>query len=351
MQVDRAGEEEEVVLDVVHQAALPQPGLKGLSPGAAGSRREPLANVHVRHVEGPRARHQVPCPSCPGPSARVAGPSPTARRPASGSCSRARTAGSKPATRSISTSSRTEGSPGPTRKLAEPAGSPMAEILVGTSGWSEDDWVGPFHPKAVDRSDWLGYYAQRFPTVEVNYTFYQTPAADRMQTLAGRFADPDLEGVFEAPQTITHEAIVDGREPLAQRRLATFFDAMQPVAEGGRDGGRGPDAASGRGRPARARAGRPWPDARPASVRAWQEAWGEAPRRRRSGPTRRLRRSPGPRRCGRWPRRRARSCAGRRSGWRIRPASRRRPRGTRGKAPASRGDVSARTSWTRGRRT
>ena len=49
-------------------------------------------------------------------------------------------------------------------------------IAVGTSGWSYDDWRGAFYPRALPRSQWLGYYAQQFPTVEVNSCFYRLPS-------------------------------------------------------------------------------------------------------------------------------------------------------------------------------
>jgi uncharacterized protein YecE (DUF72 family) len=54
-----------------------------------------------------------------------------------------------------------------------PAG---ARVLIGTSGWSYQHWVGPFYPKGTASSEWLSYYADRFETVEVNNTFYRLPS-------------------------------------------------------------------------------------------------------------------------------------------------------------------------------
>ena len=48
------------------------------------------------------------------------------------------------------------------------------QIRVGTSGWSYDDWVGPFYP-TNERPKWLDFYANLFPTVEVNSTYYRIP--------------------------------------------------------------------------------------------------------------------------------------------------------------------------------
>ena len=50
-------------------------------------------------------------------------------------------------------------------------------LLVGTSGWQYRDWRGAFYPERLPISQWLEYYATRFPTVENNGTFYRLPVA------------------------------------------------------------------------------------------------------------------------------------------------------------------------------
>lgn len=52
-----------------------------------------------------------------------------------------------------------------------------ARVLVGTSGWNYPHWAGRFYPAGLRQGDWLAYYAQHFPTVEVNNTFYRLPSA------------------------------------------------------------------------------------------------------------------------------------------------------------------------------
>jgi len=51
--------------------------------------------------------------------------------------------------------------------------------FVGTSGWSYSDWVGQFYPPKTPQRAWLKLYAEQFPSVEINNTFYHlpTPAA------------------------------------------------------------------------------------------------------------------------------------------------------------------------------
>lgn len=56
-----------------------------------------------------------------------------------------------------------------------------ARFLVGTSGWNYPHWRGRFYPPKLPEREWLAYYAQRFPTVEINNTFYRLPGA---QTVA-----------------------------------------------------------------------------------------------------------------------------------------------------------------------
>ena len=48
------------------------------------------------------------------------------------------------------------------------------QIKIGTSGWSYDDWVGPFYPNN-EKPKWLDYYASFFQTVEINSTYYSIP--------------------------------------------------------------------------------------------------------------------------------------------------------------------------------
>lgn len=46
---------------------------------------------------------------------------------------------------------------------------------VGTSGWSYDEWKGPFYPDDLPSSEMLSWYAQRLGAVEVNNTLTRTP--------------------------------------------------------------------------------------------------------------------------------------------------------------------------------
>jgi uncharacterized protein YecE (DUF72 family) len=91
--------------------------------------------------------------------------------------------------------------------------SPLS-VRVGTSGYNYPEWKGTFYPRALPASKMLAYYVGRFPTVEINATFYRMPTA---KTLAA-WRDAAPEGfafALKAPQRITHMArLRDVDQPL-----------------------------------------------------------------------------------------------------------------------------------------
>jgi uncharacterized protein YecE (DUF72 family) len=75
----------------------------------------------------------------------------------------------------------------------------VAELHVGTSGWSYPSWKPGFYPAGTDAKEFLGYYASRFATVELNTTGYRLPAEEQFarwaeQTPAGFTFAPKLAG-------------------------------------------------------------------------------------------------------------------------------------------------------------
>jgi uncharacterized protein YecE (DUF72 family) len=78
-------------------------------------------------------------------------------------------------------------------------------MWVGTSGYNYPEWKGTFYPETMPASKMLPYYAERFDTVEINYTFYRTPTAPILQGWAA--ATPDrFRLTLKAPKRITHDA-------------------------------------------------------------------------------------------------------------------------------------------------
>lgn len=57
----------------------------------------------------------------------------------------------------------------------------MAAVRIGTSGWSYDHWRGAFYPEGTPAADRLRFYATRFPTVEIDATFYRLPTENAVR--------------------------------------------------------------------------------------------------------------------------------------------------------------------------
>jgi uncharacterized protein YecE (DUF72 family) len=83
----------------------------------------------------------------------------------------------------------------------------MTEFRIGTSGFTAAGWETAFYPAGMKPAEYLTYYATKFNTVEVDSTFYRTPA---ISTVNG-WANKTPEGfmfALKVPQSITHEKIL-----------------------------------------------------------------------------------------------------------------------------------------------
>ncbi len=89
-------------------------------------------------------------------------------------------------------------------------------IWVGTSGYNYPEWRGSFYPEKFPAPKMLPYYAERFRTVEINYTFYRAP---NEKILDGwNKATPErFKLTLKAPKRITHDRrLKDCADPVRQ---------------------------------------------------------------------------------------------------------------------------------------
>ena len=81
----------------------------------------------------------------------------------------------------------------------------MMNLWIGTSGFQYPEWKGTFYPETLPASKMLPYYAERFSSTEINYTFRRIPSAKTIdnwsQATPARFRFS-----LKAPQKITHFA-------------------------------------------------------------------------------------------------------------------------------------------------
>jgi uncharacterized protein YecE (DUF72 family) len=77
-------------------------------------------------------------------------------------------------------------------------------IWIGTSGYNYPEWKGSFYPVDLPSARMLPYYAARFPTVEINYTFYRMPTEKILAGWAAQTPSP-YRLTLKAPRRITHD--------------------------------------------------------------------------------------------------------------------------------------------------
>ena len=78
-------------------------------------------------------------------------------------------------------------------------------VWVGTSGYNYPEWKGSFYPSDLAAAKMLPYYAARFPTVEINYTFYRMPTEKLVAGWAAQTPAP-YRLTLKAPRRITHDS-------------------------------------------------------------------------------------------------------------------------------------------------
>jgi uncharacterized protein YecE (DUF72 family) len=109
------------------------------------------------------------------------------------------------------------------------------EILIGTSGWSYDDWVGNFYPEQLrsSKGDWLNFYGQYLSTVEINSTFYRVPEEYTINSWVRKAEKFDtFEFSLKLPQVVTHEAIVKASGEKAAQITKSFENkVILPLAK------------------------------------------------------------------------------------------------------------------------
>jgi uncharacterized protein YecE (DUF72 family) len=77
-------------------------------------------------------------------------------------------------------------------------------VRTGTSGFNYPEWKGRFYPANLPASGMLAYYASRFDTVEINYTFYRMPTSKIVEGWASQVPDT-FTFSLKAPKRITHD--------------------------------------------------------------------------------------------------------------------------------------------------
>ena len=102
-----------------------------------------------------------------------------------------------------------------------------ADIRVGTSGYSFDDWKGPFYPDKIDKGKMLDHYVRFFRTVEINSTYYRIPHPAVMANMVKKAPD-GFDFMVKVPQSFTH------RRSDLEADVAAYSEALKPFEESGK---------------------------------------------------------------------------------------------------------------------
>jgi uncharacterized protein YecE (DUF72 family) len=99
-------------------------------------------------------------------------------------------------------------------------------LFVGTSGFAYKEWVGEFYPPGTKSADYLARYAERLPSVEINYTFQRLPTPATLAQWCERTPE-NFVFSLKAHRRITHMARLSGVE----EGLRSFLDGVAPLGE------------------------------------------------------------------------------------------------------------------------
>jgi uncharacterized protein YecE (DUF72 family) len=106
------------------------------------------------------------------------------------------------------------------------------KLLAGTSGYAFKEWKGSFYPDDLKQDGWLGFYAGKFPTVEINNTFYRLPKESVLLDWASQVPE-QFTFAIKASQRITHHARLkeDAASPLDYllRTTSSLGSRLGPV--------------------------------------------------------------------------------------------------------------------------
>ena len=97
---------------------------------------------------------------------------------------------------------------------------------IGTSGFQYPEWKGHFYPEKLPAAKMLPFYAERFQSTEINYTFRRTPSGKTIENWCA-LTPPRFAFSLKAPQRVTHFAKLQN----CSDSLHFFFGAIQGLED------------------------------------------------------------------------------------------------------------------------
>ena len=98
-----------------------------------------------------------------------------------------------------------------------------SNILIGTSGYSYDDWIGPVYPPGTSKGEFLRAYSARFPLVELNFSYYRQPD-ERVLLRMVEDTGQGFQFSIKAHKSLTHTVAEDWRT-----EAKIYRDGIRPL--------------------------------------------------------------------------------------------------------------------------
>ena len=108
----------------------------------------------------------------------------------------------------------------------------LDNVLLGTSGWSYREWIGPFYLKG--EKSMLRAHSKVFKTAEINSTFYAYPSKGTVMGWV-RYSPQDHVFCAKLPKKITHDKKLELDEGI-EEDLYNFCNLMRPLLINGKLG-------------------------------------------------------------------------------------------------------------------
>ena len=108
----------------------------------------------------------------------------------------------------------------------------MTELLIGTSGWSYNEWTGVFYPDS--KTNKLSFYSKTYGTAEVDSSFYAFPSKGLVLGWA-RYTPENFVFSVKLPQLLTHEKRLDASRGV-EADLVRFLGLLRPLIAAGKLG-------------------------------------------------------------------------------------------------------------------